>query len=228
MIFCVFNVYLNVLNREKSLSEALLHNILPVPIANKLKTTTAAIADQFKGSTILFSDIVDFTPLSGQISPDELVKLLNEIFSEFDQLTDKHNLEKIKTIGDAYMVAAGIPELRDDHAEVSAEMALDMMKSLRVVNEKLGKKFQIRIGINSGPVVAGIIGKKKFAYDLWGDSVNIAARMESHGIPGEIQVSPDTYSLLRDKYVFEERGEIEVKGKGLIKTYLLKGKKQST
>jgi class 3 adenylate cyclase len=213
------------LEQEHQRSEKLLLNILPASIAARLKNYPIALADRFPESTTLFSDIVGFTPLSESMEPEELVDLLNHIFSEFDDLAEKYRLEKIKTIGDAYMVAAGLPEYRCDHAEVMAEMALDMSQALQHLCARLNKKLNIRIGINSGPVVAGVIGKKKFAYDLWGDSVNTAARMESHGLSGEIQVTQTTYDLLKHKYVFAERGEIEVKGKGSMKVYLLKGRK---
>ena len=210
---------------EHRKSESLLHNILPVAIADRLKTDNRTIADGFDETTILFADIVGFTMLSETIVPRDLVELLNRVFSRFDDLTEKYSLEKIKTIGDAYMVAAGIPVPREDHAEVIAELALDMTASLNDIKKETGRSFQMRMGINSGPVVAGVIGKMKFIYDLWGDSVNTAARMESHGIPGEIQVTESTFDLLQDKYVFVERGEVEVKGKGRLRAYLLKGRK---
>jgi PAS domain S-box-containing protein len=209
---------------EKEKSEKLLLNILPESIAHRLKKSPEIIADGIPNSTILFSDIMGFTSLSEQIPPEKLILLLNEIFSEFDGLADKYGIEKIKTIGDAYMIAAGIPSPRLDHAEVIAEFSLDMIDALQKVNNKLNQQLNIRIGINSGSVVAGVIGKKKFSYDMWGDSVNIASRMESHGVPGEIQVSQATYNLIKDKYVFEDRGEIDVKGKGLMQVYLLKGR----
>lgn len=217
----------NALEQEYQRAEDLLHNILPETIANRLKIQPETIADGFEGTSILFADIVGFTPISAKMSPENTVKLLNEIFSDFDDLVEKHHLEKIKTIGDAYMVVAGLPEPRTDHAEAIAEMALDMMQAMAIFDVKIGNPLRIRIGISSGPAVAGVIGKKKFIYDLWGDTVNTASRMESHGIPGEIQVSPPTYELLRAKYLFEERGTIEIKGKGPMKTYLLKGRKES-
>ena len=213
---------------EYERSEHLLLNILPSSIAKRLKIEPSIIADGYADSTVLFSDIVGFTTLSEQISPKELVSLLNGIFSRFDDLVEEYGLEKIKTIGDAYMVAAGLPEYRADHADVMAEMACDMIEVISAFNASMGQSLSIRIGINSGPVVAGVIGKKKFVYDLWGDSVNIAARMESHGIPGEIQVAEATYQLLKHKYLFEERGMIEIKGKGPMLTYLLKGRIRNT
>ncbi len=206
-------------------SQALLYNILPKSIAERLEANPSTIADSFLNSTILFADIVGFTVFSEKVAPEELVRLLNKIFTEFDQLAEQYGLEKIKTIGDAYMVAAGIPEYREDHAEAMAEMALAMLQTLDRMNTESNKTFRIRIGINSGHIVAGVIGKKKFTYDLWGDSVNTAARMESHGIPGAIQVTEATYNILKNNYLFEERGEIDVKGKGMMKTYFLKGRK---
>ena len=210
------------LEKERQKSDNLLHNIIPPTIADRLKTSPEKIADGFQATTILFSDIVGFTPFSKKVSPEELVNILNQIFSIFDALTDKYGLEKIKTIGDAYMVAGGIPNPRDDHAEAIANMALDMNEEIIKFNGQNGHTFQIRTGIHSGEAVAGVIGIKKFIYDLWGDTVNTASRMESHGLPGEIQVSEQTYELLKDSFAFEERGEIDVKGKGLMKTYLLK------
>lgn len=213
------------LQLEQEKSERLLLNILPEPIAEKLKNDTSAIAEQFNEVTILFADIVNFTPLSAQIYPIELVNLLNDIFSKFDQLAERHGLEKIKTIGDAYMVVGGLPIPQKDHAEAVAAMALDMQKAIGHFCASTGEPFQIRIGINSGPVVAGVIGLKKFIYDLWGNTVNVASRMESQGLPGCIQVSFDTYEQLKDKFIFEERGIISIKGKGDMKTYWLKGYK---
>lgn len=202
-------------------SESLLLNILPKTIAEQLKQSTDAIAEHFDEVSILFSDIVGFTPLSARLSPIDLVKLLNEMFSKFDKLAEKYQLEKIKTIGDAYMVAAGLPVQRKNHAQAIAEMALDMQGSIQQFSLENREEFQIRIGIHSGPVVAGVIGKKKFIYDLWGDTVNVASRMESSGIPGKIQITGDTYELLKDRYVVEKRGQIFVKGKGDMITYWL-------
>lgn len=213
---------------EQQKSERLLLNILPSAIAKQLKENGSAIADSFPEVTVLFADIVGFTNLSSQISAQELVNLLNQIFSAFDQLAELHGLEKIKTIGDAYMVVGGVPTPREDHAESIAEMALDMMQEITRYKTTNGEQFNIRIGINSGPVVAGVIGIKKFIYDLWGDAVNTASRMESHGIPGAIQVSASTYELIKDNYDLEERGIIDVKGKGKMTTYLLQGRKICT
>ncbi|NEP12562.1 MAG: CHASE2 domain-containing protein [Symploca sp. SIO2C1] len=210
------------LHYQQQCTEDLLYNILPAPIAKRLKLQESIIADSFDKVTVLFADLVSFTELSAQISATQLVDLLNKIFSVFDQLTEKHGLEKIKTIGDAYMVVGGLPTPRSDHAEAVVEMALDMQREITRFQREDGQPFHLRIGINSGPVVAGVIGTKKFAYDLWGDTVNVASRMESMGMAGGIQVTAATYALLKDKYIFEERGTITVKGKGEMMTYWLK------
>lgn len=213
------------LRAEQEKSELLLLNILPKAIAEQLKQNPGAIAEQFNSVTILFADIVGFTPLASGMSPTNVVNLLNEIFSTFDQLADRHGLEKIKTIGDAYMVAGGLPVLKLDHAEAVAEMALDMQREIGRFQRDDNQPLRLRIGINTGPVVAGVIGIKKFIYDLWGDTVNVASRMESQGLPGGIQVTAATYECLKNKYLFEERGVIPVKGKGEMMTYWLIGKK---
>ena len=223
------------LRAEQEKSEQLLLNILPEPIAQQLKQGQSAIAEHFDEVTILFADIVDFTPLSARLDPIELVNLLNQIFSAFDQLAEQFGLEKIKTIGDAYMVAAGLPVRREDHAEAMAEMALAMQACMKQFREEkaadqrfqreLGVPLSLRIGINTGIVVAGVIGTKKFIYDLWGDAVNIASRMESQGQPGFIQVTEATYARLKNKYVFKERGSVAVKGKGDMMAYWLLGKR---
>jgi class 3 adenylate cyclase len=206
-------------------SDRLLLNILPEAIAERLKHDEHTIADSFEEATVLFADIVSFTQLSANIPADELVKRLNEIFSTFDRLAQRHGLEKIKTIGDAYMVVGGLPTPRPDHAEAIAQMALDMQQEISRFKRDDGEPFLIRIGINSGPVVAGVIGLNKFIYDLWGDTVNTASRMESQGLPGRIQVTAATYERLCEKFVFEERGVLQVKGKGEMVTYFLKGRK---
>ncbi len=215
------------LRLEQHKSERLLLNILPKPIADQLKQFEGSLAQQFTEATILFADIVGFTPLAAQMPPLELLNLLNQIFSVFDQLAEKYGVEKIKTIGDAYMAAGGLPIPTDHHAEAIAQMALDMQHAIGQFQAQQDKSFQIRIGINTGPVVAGVIGIKKFSYDLWGDAVNVASRMESSGIPGRIQVTATTKERLQDKFLFEERGAIEVKGKGKMMTYWLIGKRES-
>jgi len=208
-------------------SEELLLNILPAPIAERLKEANEeTIADDFSEVTILFADIVDFTKLSGRISPHALVDLLNKVFSAFDHLTERHGLEKIKTIGDAYMAVAGLPVARPDHAEAIADMALDMLAEMPRLRAEIGEPLGLRIGMNSGPVVAGVIGDRKFAYDTWGDSVNIASRMESQGMENRIQLTESTYAHLRDGYVCEERGIITVKGKAPMMTYFLVSKRE--
>lgn len=213
------------LREEQEKSEKLLLNILPKPIAERLKQNETTIAEYFPEVTVLFADLVGFTSFSTTMRPIELVELLNQIFSGFDLICERLGLEKIKTIGDAYMAVGGLPEPRADHAEAIAQMALDLQTEIARFNAKNNQSFSIRIGIHSGPVVAGVIGIKKFIYDLWGDTVNIASRMESHGLPWRIQVSETTYKLLEHKYLFDERGTIEVKGKGAMITYLLIGKK---
>ena len=215
------NGMLGDIQTERGKSESLLLNVLPKPIAERLKEGAGVIADTFPEVSVLFSDVVGFTKLSAQISAAELVDMLNGVFSAFDSLTDKYDLEKIKTIGDAYMVCGGLPVPREDHAEALANMALDMYTELYRLNEEHGTSLDIRIGMHSGSVVAGVIGTKKFIYDLWGDTVNTAARMESHGVPGRVQVTEETYKLLEGKFAFEDRGIIDGKGKGDMHCYLL-------
>ncbi len=217
--------YLQELNEEQEKSERLLLNILPKAIAERLKQGETTIADSFSDVTVMFADLVGFTKLSSHLSPAELVELLNRIFSAFDELADRYGLEKIKTIGDAYMVVGGLPTPTENHAEAIASMAIDIQAAIAKMRTKGGQQLSIRIGINSGPVEAGVIGTKKFTYDLWGDTVNIASRMESLGVPGGIQVTVATYERLRDKYIFESRGVLQVKGKGDMMTYLLLGRK---
>lgn len=222
------------LRLEQDKSERLLLNILPRLIANRLKqeqptlakqSGAAPIAESFEDVTILFADIVGFTPLSTRLPPIELVNLLNQIFSKFDHIAQKYKVEKIKTIGDAYMVVGGLPVPSDYHAEAIAHMALDMQQAIDRFQIEQGESFQIRIGINTGPVVAGVIGINKFIYDLWGDAVNVASRMESSGIPGKIQVTDQTYQRLKYQFELEERGSIIIKGKGKMRTYWLTGRK---
>jgi len=213
------------LELEQAKSEQLLLNVLPAAIALRLKDNEHNIAESFGEVTVMFADIVGFTELSSRISATAVVEVLNDIFSAFDHLADRHGLEKIKTIGDAYMVVGGLPTPRGDHAEAIANMAIDMLHEVRLLSLEHSEPFSIRIGISTGPVVAGVIGLKKFIYDLWGDTVNIASRMESHGITGCIQVTTETYEILKDKYTFQRRGAIQIKGKGYMVTYLLTGKK---
>jgi len=211
------------LRYQQERSEHLLLNILPEPIAKRLKNEENTIADSFDNVTVIFADLVNFTEFSTQVSSTELVEVLNTIFSEFDYLAARHGLEKIKTIGDAYMAVAGLPTPRPDHAQAVAKMALDLLDFIQEFSTQTGKNFSLRIGVNSGSVVAGVIGVTKFSYDLWGDTVNVASRMESQGLPGKIQVTSNTYELLKADFRFQERGEVEVKGKGKMTTYWLTG-----
>ncbi len=213
------------LDFERAKSEELLLNILPSSIANRLKSSVGAIADGFPEVTVLFADIVGFTKLSSRLSPEELVRGLNEMFSTFDDLAETLGVEKIKTIGDAYMAVAGLRGDRD-HASRIAAMALGMVAGVAKFN-RFDEPIRIRIGIHTGPAVAGVIGKKKFIYDVWGDTVNTASRMESHGAPGEVHVTDETRRLLESEYDLEPRGEIDVKGKGPMRTWFLRGKKLS-
>jgi guanylate cyclase len=210
---------------EQERSERLLLNVLPEPIAARLKAGESPIADGFGQVGVLFADLAGFTPLSQTMTPEEVVELLAGVFTLFDELADRHHLEKIKTIGDAYMVASGLLDPRPNHAEDLARMALAMRDTI----ERLpgGRRLALRIGIDIGPVVAGVIGQIKFSYDLWGDTVNTASRMESHGVPGGIQVTERAYARLNAAFDFEDRGVIEVKGKGPMRAYLLTGPKLS-
>lgn len=216
--------HLKQIETEREKSERLLLNVLPKPIAERLKQGETVIADSFQDVTVLFADLVGFTSLSLDISPVQLVDLLNEIFSAFDVMAAELGLEKIKTIGDAYMAVAGLPVPRPDHAEAAAELSLRMQEEIKRFNARYHHSIRIRVGIHTGPVVAGIIGRDKFAYDLWGDTVNTASRMESHAVPGKIQVSPATHERLKAKYRFESRGEVEIKGIGRMHTFLLEGR----
>ena len=218
------NALSNIQNEQEK-SEKLLLNILPRSIADRLKVSSDCIADGFPEATVLFADIVGFTELSSRLSPQDLVARLNQIFSAFDTLAEKYGLEKIKTIGDAYMVVGGLPKPSAEHSISVAKFALEMRSELQRINESLGELFDIRIGINSGPVVAGVIGIKKFTYDLWGDTVNVASRMESHGKPGEIHISESFYEKVRSHCDCESRGTMIIKGKGEMKTYWLRSVK---
>jgi class 3 adenylate cyclase len=217
--------YMWKLQLEQERSEQLLLNILPQPIAERLKRDHGIIADSFAEVTVMFADIVDFTRFSAHMAPKALVVLLNGIFSAFDQLVERHGLEKIKTIGDEYMVVGGLPTPRTDHVEAVADMALDVQAAMDQFKGSDDRPLHVRIGIHVGPVVAGVIGQRKFSYDLWGDTVNTASRMASHSISDHIQVTTAVYDRLRDKYVFEERGTIQVKSKGEMTTYFLVGKR---
>ncbi|MBO9997550.1 MAG: DUF3365 domain-containing protein [Cyanobacteria bacterium SID2] len=209
---------------EREKSERLLLNVLPASIATQLKESPSTVAQQFDEVTILFADICGFTVISSQISAAQLVELLNEIFSQFDRLTERYGLEKIKTIGDAYMVVGGLPLPMSNHVDAIADLALAMQQEVMKLSERRDETLQVRVGINTGSVVAGVIGIRKFIYDLWGDAVNVASRMESSGVPGKIQVTEAIYQRLKDCYTFEQRGTISVKGKGEMTTYWLTGK----
>jgi adenylate cyclase len=225
--------YIQQIKEEQARSEQLLLGILPKSIADRLKhrgetfgdrvINDEDLVDSFPTATILFADLVNFTQLSSCRSAIALIGLLNQIFSAFDKLAEHHGLEKIKTIGDAYMVVGGVPIARDDHAEAIANMALDMLEAIERFNQTQGESLSLRIGISTGPVVAGVIGTKKFSYDLWGDAVNTASRMESQGVPNRIQISEATRELLGDRFSLEARGPIEVKGKGQMNVYFLNG-----
>jgi adenylate cyclase len=209
------------LAEEQNKTEKLLLNVLPESVANKLKNNDFDTARDHKAVTIMFADLVNFTALSADMSAAALIDLLNQVFTKFDDLTEKYGVEKIKTIGDAYMVVSGAPEPRMNHAEVIAKMALDIQDILTEISASSGKDLKMRVGINSGPVISGVIGNRKFSYDLWGDTVNMASRMEQHGVPGKIQVTQATYKLLKNRYKFERRGVIEIKGKGKVTTHFL-------
>jgi len=214
-------VYLRRIQEEQEKAERLLLNVLPSPIALRLKNGEESIADSFAEATVLFADLVGFTTFSLNISAADLVKRLNEIFCSFDRLAEEHGLEKIKTIGDAYMAVSGLPTPREDHAQAAAAMALAMQEELQRFNVRSGASLQMRIGLNSGPVIAGVIGARKFIYDLWGDTVNTASRMESHGRPGSVQVSQATFEKLKNYFDLESRGFIDLKGRGQVAAYWL-------
>lgn len=209
------------LELEQEKSELLLLNVLPAKIADRLKAGEEVIADRVDGVTILFADLVGSTQLSEQLTPNQLVKVLNDLFTPFDLLADRFGLEKIKTLGDAYMVVGGLPAARPDHVEAIADMALAMREELARHGVPGFGRLRMRFGIHTGSVVAGVIGKRKFSYDLWGDTVNTASRMESHGIPDSIQVTEEVYEALKDRFNFTARGLMEVRGKGNLNTYLL-------
>ena len=211
------------IEHERSRAEELLHSILPAPIAERLKASRQTISDQYEEVTVLFADVVGFTTLAEKVTPARLVEILNEVFTRFDALAAAHGVEKIKTIGDAYMAVAGVPTASTDSAHAAARLALSMREELRLLAAGKEHGIQVRIGMSTGPVVAGVIGARKFAYDLWGDTVNTAARMEQHGLPGEIQVSQATFEHLKGRFQLTERGAIEIKGKGPMPTWLLVG-----
>jgi class 3 adenylate cyclase len=207
--------------RERERSERLLLNVLPAAVAQRLKSGEKTIADDYGDVSILFADIVGYTQLSGRLAASELVALLNEVFSRFDALADLHGLEKIKTIGDAYMAVGGLPGSAPEHVEAAVRLALGMLAEIEAINKARGLSLSVRIGIGTGPVVAGVIGSRKFSYDLWGDTVNVASRMESHGVPGRVHLSQSAASRLSPARRVERRDGVDVKGKGAMTTYLL-------
>ena len=213
------------LKAEQDRSEALLLNVLPQEIAERLKGGEEIIADHHPSVSILFADLSGFTPLSTILSPTEMVETLNEIYSHFDSLIEKYGVEKIRTIGDNYMIASGVPKPRSDHAQVLAQLALDMNAYIASLPPVGDRRISFRIGMNSGPVIAGVIGHKKFSYDVWGDAVNIASRMESQGVPGKIQITQASYELIKDDFRFEYNGPVLIKGKGEMVTWFLLGRK---
>lgn len=220
------NRLFTLLQGEQIKSENLLLNVLPREIAAILKNENRTIADHYTEASILFADMVGFTPLSARLKPAEMVELLNEAFSFFDSLLDKYNVEKIRTIGDSYMVVSGVPQPRADHAQVLVRMALEMRDFANTHTFCNGQKISFRIGINSGPVIGGVIGKRKFVFDVWGDPVNVASRMESHGIGGTIQITRATYELIKDEFVCEPRGVVNIKGKGEMEVWLVMSAKE--
>jgi guanylate cyclase len=224
VVFLLLALFAKQRQDAQDVAENLLLNILPRTIADKLKEKPETIADAFPSASILFADVVEFTPLAERLEATRVVEMLDQLFGHFDTLAERYDLEKIKTIGDCYMAAAGIPAPRADHARTLALLALDMEEAVRPRGAMGSLGFQLRIGINSGPVVAGVIGRKRFLYDLWGDAVNTAGRMQTESAPGRIQVTRSTYELLKDEFVLEHRGTIAVKGKGQMETWYLVGR----
>ena len=227
LVFMMVFYFVGQKNMFQQKSEALLLNILPKEIAAILKNESRTIADHYDEASVLFADMVGFTPLSSQLPPVEMVELLNEVFSFFDSLLDKYGVEKIRTIGDSYMVASGVPRGRSDHAQALAHMALEMRDYVATHTFRNGQQVSFRIGINSGSMIAGVIGRRKFVYDVWGDAVNIASRMESHGVGGSIQVTEATYNLIKEEFICEPQGTIPVKGKGEMPVWFVMMKRES-
>jgi guanylate cyclase len=225
VVFVFATYYVSSARLEREKANTLLLNVLPKEIAPILKTNKDTIAEHFEAASVLFADIVGSTPLFATLEPTEAVDWLNEIFSMFDQLVEKYGLEKIRTIGDNYMVAAGVPTPRADHAQALAHLALDMLQGLDQIPPRHAKRLAFRIGMNSGPMVGGVIGKTKFHYDVWGDTVNIASRMESHGEVGKVQLTKNTLALLEDDFICLPRGKIPIKGKGEMETWFLTARK---
>ena len=226
LVFMMVFYFVGQKNMFQEKSETLLLNILPKEIAAILKNESRTIADHYEEASVLFADMVGFTPLSAQLPPVEMVELLNEVFSFFDSLLDKYSVEKIRTIGDSYMVASGVPRGRPDHAQALARMALEMRDYISTHTFRGDQRVNFRIGINSGSMIAGVIGRRKFVYDVWGDAVNVASRMESHGVGGAVQITQTTYGLIKDEFVCEPRGTVNVKGKGEMEVWLVISAKQ--
>jgi len=225
LVFMMVFYFVGQKNMFQQKSETLLLNILPKEIAAILKNESRTIADDYEEASVLFADMVGFTPLSAELPPVEMVELLNEAFSYFDSLLDKYDVEKIRTIGDSYMVASGVPRRRPDHAQALSRMALEMRAYISTHTFRNGRRISFRIGINSGAMIAGVIGRRKFVYDVWGDAVNVASRMESHGSGGVIQITRDTYERIKDEFECEPRGVIPVKGKGEMEVWHVKGER---
>jgi adenylate cyclase len=221
LVFMMVYYFVGRKNMFQEKSEALLLNILPREIAAILKNESRTIADHYDEASVLFADMVGFTLLSAKLPPVEMVELLNEVFSYFDSLLDKYGVEKIRTIGDSYMVASGVPRGRPDHAQALARMALEMRDYISTHTFGNDHHLSFRMGINSGSMIAGVIGRRKFVYDVWGDAVNLASRMESHGVGGAVQITKATYELIRDEFVCEPRGSVNVKGKGDMEAWLV-------
>jgi len=224
VVYAVLQYFVADRNRAQRESDALLHNILPISIADRLRSGEQPIADEFEQVTVVFADVAGFTSLTRAAGADEIIVILGRLFDAFDALADRYGLEKIKTIGDAYMAVAGAPQPRPDHARAAAEMALAMLDEAARVSAEVGRPLSLRVGMDCGRAMAGVIGQRKFFYDLWGDAVNVASRMETLGVPGRIQVSPGVVSALGDTFRFEQRGPIEVKGVGEMRTSFLLGR----
>lgn len=225
VMFLLLRYYVGESRKANERSERLIDNMLPRAIARRLKRGESTIADRFDEVTIVFGDIVDFTPISEQLTPEQVVEMMNDLYTAFDDIAARLGMEKLRTMGDSYVVAAGLPNPRSDHALAGAEMALRMLDELDQHSIEGVGPLQMRIGIHSGSVVAGVIGTAKLTYDMWGDSVNVASRMESHGLPGRIHVSEPVYHALHDRYLFEPRGTLDIKGKGEMATYFLVGRR---
>jgi adenylate cyclase len=228
LVFMMVFYFVGQKNLFQQKSETLLLNILPKEIAAILKNESRTIADHYDEASVLFADMVGFTPLSAQLPPVEMVELLNEVFSFFDSLLDKYDVEKIRTIGDSYMVASGVPRGRINHAQPLVRMALEMRDYISTHTFRNGQCVSFRIGINSGSMIGGVIGRRKFVYDVWGDAVNIASRMESHGLGGAVQITQTTYELIKEEFVCEPRGTVNVKGKGEMEVWLVKSAKEKS